>query len=526
MSYMKTNSKYNRVRVVTIIKVALFVIALNILFFPNYTKFSLQGNNRFTIFMGNVPVGVTSDVNGIFECYREARAQLAVEVPGMPLIDYVPITYQGEEVVMGSVDSNKEIVDNMKFELLKHKQEAMSSAYTIKVGEMVFSVATADDAKNLFKAAISKYDVNGEFDIVLVNDSNRELNVLSAIVEKKNVAVNGGESFSQAGFESSFTFDREELIRESSTGFDSFDYGIESISFSLPIEVAESYVPTDEIIDYEVAYDRLFNEQEVQQIYKVQSGDTLSGISVKVGLPMSDIIALNSNIDSEHSIINIDQEIIITVPEPEVSVIWTEVAKLEEAYNKPTEYIYNDNWFTNQRETRQQPSAGYHEATLAIEHTNNNVTKKDTVYEEILIEPVGKIVEVGTMIPPTYIKPLAGGMLSSRFGYRRSPGGIGSTNHKGVDWATPRGTPIYASCGGTVVSAGWAGGYGYCVYLTHPDGKQTRYAHLSSCAVSKGQSVAQGQVIGYSGNTGNSTGPHLHFEIIVNGVQVDPFNYL
>jgi murein DD-endopeptidase MepM/ murein hydrolase activator NlpD len=83
-----------------------------------------------------------------------------------------------------------------------------------------------------------------------------------------------------------------------------------------------------------------------------------------------------------------------------------------------------------------------------------------------------------------------------------------------------------ASSGGTVSSAGWSGGYGYQVLITHPDGSQTRYAHLSKVLVSAGQSVAQGQKIGLSGNTGISTGPHLHFEIILNGTPVNPLNYI
>ena len=85
--------------------------------------------------------------------------------------------------------------------------------------------------------------------------------------------------------------------------------------------------------------------------------------------------------------------------------------------------------------------------------------------------------------------------------------------HKGIDWATPVGTAVRASCGGTVVSAGWSSGYGYCITLRHPDGRQTRYAHLSKILVSAGQHVDQNERIALSGNTGRSTGPHLHFEI-------------
>lgn len=83
-----------------------------------------------------------------------------------------------------------------------------------------------------------------------------------------------------------------------------------------------------------------------------------------------------------------------------------------------------------------------------------------------------------------------------------------------------------ASSSGVVVEAGWNGSYGYTILISHPDGKKTRYAHLSRVMVSYGQSVTQGQVIGLSGNTGFSTGPHLHFEIIVNGMRVNPLDYL
>ena len=83
-----------------------------------------------------------------------------------------------------------------------------------------------------------------------------------------------------------------------------------------------------------------------------------------------------------------------------------------------------------------------------------------------------------------------------------------------------------ASCGGTVIQAGWSGSYGYMVLIQHPAGMQTRYAHLSRINVSVGQTVSQGDIIARSGNTGNSTGPHLHFEILQNGTPVNPLNYI
>lgn len=118
--------------------------------------------------------------------------------------------------------------------------------------------------------------------------------------------------------------------------------------------------------------------------------------------------------------------------------------------------------------------------------------------------------------------------VTSHFGGRKSPGGIGSTNHKGVDLAAPMNTPVLAAKSGTVIRASWNGGYGQCVIIQHGSGNTTLYGHLNSYACQKGDYVTQGQTIGYSGTTGNSTGPHLHFGITEGGLSswVDPLNYL
>lgn len=118
------------------------------------------------------------------------------------------------------------------------------------------------------------------------------------------------------------------------------------------------------------------------------------------------------------------------------------------------------------------------------------------------------------------------GTITSHFGYRNSPGGIGSTNHKGLDIAASMGTPVGAADGGTVIFAGWDGGFGKCVRVQHDDGTITEYAHLSWWDAKVGDSVAQGQTIGNVGSTGNSTGPHLHFGVKVNGSYVDPLTKL
>lgn len=118
------------------------------------------------------------------------------------------------------------------------------------------------------------------------------------------------------------------------------------------------------------------------------------------------------------------------------------------------------------------------------------------------------------------------GTISSGFGTRTDPLGAGTGFHSGIDIAVGSGTPIRACRSGTVTIAGWQGGYGNTVVIDHGGGMATLYAHQSSVAVAAGQTVLPGQVIGYVGSTGRSTGPHLHFEVRISGNPVNPMAYL
>jgi murein DD-endopeptidase MepM/ murein hydrolase activator NlpD len=118
------------------------------------------------------------------------------------------------------------------------------------------------------------------------------------------------------------------------------------------------------------------------------------------------------------------------------------------------------------------------------------------------------------------------GTITSPFGYRRSPFGSGMEFHQGLDIAAPMGTTVQAAAGGTVISAGWYGGYGNYVLIDHGGGMATGYGHLSQIFVSAGQQIQKGQAIGAVGSTGMSTGPHLHFEVRLHGKPTDPAAYL
>lgn len=121
-----------------------------------------------------------------------------------------------------------------------------------------------------------------------------------------------------------------------------------------------------------------------------------------------------------------------------------------------------------------------------------------------------------------FIKPVGGGVTTSEYGDKVSR----TTSHKGHDWAVPTGTKVVASEAGVVELAYDSTSYGQNILISHQNGFQTRYAHLSQINVLAGQKVTKGETIGYSGSTGDSTGPHLHFEIIKNKKRVNPLKYL
>jgi murein DD-endopeptidase MepM/ murein hydrolase activator NlpD len=137
-----------------------------------------------------------------------------------------------------------------------------------------------------------------------------------------------------------------------------------------------------------------------------------------------------------------------------------------------------------------------------------------------LIRMDGKWVEAGGGDGRT-VRPV-GGRLTSKFGLRHHPLLGYSRLHKGVDFAAAYGSPVRAAASGSVTGAGWAGGYGRQVRISHGGGLASSYSHLSGLAVAPGGHVSAGQIIGYAGSSGLSTGPHVHYEVRRNGVPVDP----
>lgn len=234
--------------------------------------------------------------------------------------------------------------------------------------------------------------------------------------------------------------------------------------------------------------------------HTVQAGETLTAIAERYGTTVQNLVAINEleNPDRIHA-----GQVLVVAINPVVHVV------------KPGENL----WLI----------AKQYGVTVSAILLFNDLPDPDRLLpgQQLTIPPAGgrEAVAVAALqtrqSQRTLLWPLqGGGIISSHFGLR------GDNVHKGLDIAAPTGTPILAAADGRVTYADWAGTYGMLVEIDHGGGIVTRYAHASAIRVEAGQRVTAGQHIADVGSTGRSTGPHLHFEVEVNGEVVDPLTWL
>ncbi len=522
---------HNKLKVTYIICTMLTLFAC-VLITAGIPVFERTGDNYFHVYLKDTLIGTVGDRDKAENLLAQARREVAMETSGEELLFVdAPIRLEGEEVIWGLVDSDRMLIDAMKEILQQNVRQTMQHSYTVKVNEYMVSLKSLDEVESLLQATIGQYDAENLFTVELNQDAERDFNVLMAnVVERaaqEEAQVQTEQALPQGGVEELLVdmgYGAEDTQEE--MDFSDYQLGLKSMGFAEEVEIVEAYLPTNQLSDLNAAIDEVTKEQETPSEYEIVAGDTLSEIAIKVNIPMDKIVAMNPTLEDANTPIRVGDKLIITVPEPELSVERVEQGYFEEIYDADVIYVDNNDWYTTQTKVLQQPSAGFRKIVANVSFLNDAEVAREILKEEVVMEAVPKIVERGTKTPPTYIKPISGGRLTSGFGKRKSPTKGASTYHKGVDWATPTGTPVYASCGGTVAKAGWGSGYGYVVYINHEDGRQTRYGHLSKVLVKAGQKVKQNEKIALSGNTGITSGPHVHFEILINGVQVNPLKYL
>ena len=302
-----------------------------------------------------------------------------------------------------------------------------------------------------------------------------------------------------------------------------------SCEFAEDVEIRQEYVPTSEIMNLGYIAELLYSTKTAEVTYEVKKGDTWSQIAAKNDMTSAELLALNPGYNINKLQIGEVLTLSASVPYLTMTVVKQERYLDDVSYN----IEYSDCADVDQGDYQGTSKGDYGKADVMAKATyvNGEETERTILSSVTLKEPVTEYRLRGTKARPTWMPTGSfrwptSGRISSYFGGRKSPGGIGSTNHKGIDIAVPRGTPIYAADGGTVTYSGWMSGYGYLVQIDHGNGYVTRYGHNSSLTVSVGQHVYKGQQVARAGSTGNSTGNHCHFEVRYNGVAKNPLNYL
>lgn len=491
----------------------------------------------YQIFMNGKAVGSAMGLEEAEEAVKEARLLVNSESQDLTYLN-VDITFEkGSGKGLEQEKLVKRVYDEMKQNIVEDK----TLAYTLKIGDYTVTLDSQEDVLAVLEQTQAKYDVNDDFMVELVQREKGEINVLttnvvSASIERKDTAIVNKSSVLEENAEK--TTERAEAKEDSLEGSLEeaenleavvmggleeqqilSEDGVISIEFKEEVEVLPTYVSKEQITSVEAAVEDITKEKEENVIYEVVAGDCISVIANDNGMTVAEFLSINPELSVDEGIYVGDQ-VVIQVPKPELSVIRKEQQTYKESYEEEVIYVDNPDAYIGENTVLVEGSEGEREVTAMVIYEGDLETERQVLSQTILVQAVPKKVSRGTKALPTYIKPLSGGRFSSGFGSRWG------RMHKGVDWACSTGTTIRASRGGVVTQAGWSNGYGYCVTISHGDGVITKYAHLSKITVSSGQYVSQGEKIALSGNTGRSTGPHLHFEIVKNGTAVNPLNYV
>jgi murein DD-endopeptidase MepM/ murein hydrolase activator NlpD len=245
-------------------------------------------------------------------------------------------------------------------------------------------------------------------------------------------------------------------------------------------------------------------------VYTIQSGDTFSSIAKRFGVSINTILWENNL--SGLSIIRPGQKInVLPVSGIAHTVVKNDtLGAIAQKYDVEEDEIldYNNLVSADQLQISQKVIIPGGSKKIA----QQTIKKTAPVYSNQAPAVTSKV----SKNPGKYIWPTVRKTITQYYHWK----------HHGLDVGSPQGLAIYASMSGKVTHAGWGTGYGNYVDITHPNGSKTRYAHMSKILVKNGDQVDQGHVIGLIGNTGWSTGPHIHFEIIINGKKVNPLSYL
>lgn len=402
------------------------------------------------------------------------------------------------------VIKDKQIVEQLFQEIVKETEDKFQKKVIIS-GEILFEEITISNKDKIstegeLKNAI-KEQIKIEFEAYALNVNGDDLAYLDSEQDANEILNQLKEKY---------------IINESNSE-------IKKIEFVEKVAIEKKAIPLYKIKKKDEIFEYINLGKDKVKTYIVQEGDTVWDISKKYELSLEEIMQANPGVDLDR--IKIGQELIMVAPKPLINVKTIELIMYEETIPFPVEYEFSDSMYRGDFKVKAEGRDGNKKIYAELEKVNGIQTVKNIVSEEVIKEPEKEIVIKGlkerpkTMATGSFAMP-ARGRLTSSYGTRWG------RKHEAIDVAMSVGTPIKAADGGKVIFSGTKGTYGKLVIIDHENGYETRYAHNSSLLVKQGDRVYKGQVIAESGNTGRSTGPHMHFEVRKDGNAIDPSKYV
>ena len=469
----------------------------------------------------------------------------------------------------------KEIIGEEAF--IKALGEAISyeiEAYEILVDGQGYAVVSTQDEANRVLEQIAKEFLPRQGELTLTQEE------ISAEPEQTESKVEALENESETPKKDVEIVEVEEALPQEEVSnvisVDSFEVedekapeegqkikrNVKRFDFNEQVVVRNAYVDKESVLTEEEAKEKLLSNRKELIEYALVEGDNIWDIAMTNDTTPERILELNPNIEDETKM-QIGEVIKVEKEVPIVTITTVEQSTYKQFIPADIEYVVFSDLYEGETKVYQEGKDGLDEVTVSVTKVNGEEVSRDTINEKVLVKPVTKVIGYGVKEKPVEVKPnkvesssssnqgsstssltnkkpstsTNSNQTSSTGRYSHPLKGAGTISsgygsrwgsfHKGIDFAAPAGTPIYAADSGKVIYSGYnSGGYGNLVIVEHDNGDQTYYAHCSKLYVSVGSYVSKGQHIAGVGTTGDSTGNHLHFEIRKNGNPVNPAHYL
>lgn len=447
------------------VKITFVVAALLCCFFFMFITSDVtkaQSVDYFVVKVGDKVVGTSNSRAKAEEALADARVMLSQEANSIVYVN-TELSLEQENRIFAKTDS-KEVLTESIYDYLESKVNLdYSQAYMIVSGEYSLVVDSIDSVAMVLESLENSYDSDGKYSVFLESIEGGNFTGITYDIAK----VEDDPEEAEKSTEKVMLNNTPSVKANADNGNGNDVRNLEAVGFTEDLEIHPVYVDSSAILTADEAIEQLQNE----------GADA-------------------------------------------IGVVTVEVSNYDESYYAPAEYVEDDTMYQGESKVVREGKAGVRNVTARISYVNGWESGREFLDEQIIDEAIPEVIHVGTQVAPTFVVPV-NGSFTSGYGWRWG------ALHEGNDYGCGYAAPIWASCGGTVTYAGWNdGGYGYMVCIDHGNGLSTRYAHMCQVGCYVGQQVNQFDVIGYAGNTGYSFGVHVHFEIMVDGVAVDPFTYL